>query len=428
MRPARRPSAGATRSTCSSASPEAMPPEPASRRRGRPGTECSPGSSSCSTDALRRSPPWPRCPPRKSQHVLAGSRRQSRARASSKMRCISCGGAHPISTPIPRPYRSRLPPRTSRPSAPCYRRPEVRLGLGRERCRGVRSRPTSQCRGGCRERRSHSVAGEHPPGRARESHRSGLRRRAPARLLAGSRADRGRERRGRHRAPLEDPDHAQGAGGGGKPDRDRRVLHRHEPDRARRRAPPRRPRLQRALQQHPERGRDGDGGDRLPRPPARRPQPRGAPGPVEEVRRRLPRGPRQDPGHRGLWPHRPSGRRARRGLRAERRLLRHRQPAPDGQQQARRVARGAARGQRLRDASRPGHGADPRHDRQRRARADEGGRLPHQPQPRQRGGDRGPRGGAPAGAPGRRGDRRLPAGARAPTPSASPRPCKKCRT
>ena len=59
-----------------------------------------------------------RCPPRTSQHGLAGSRRRPRARASSKILCISRGGARPISTPIARPYRSRLPPRTSSSTAP----------------------------------------------------------------------------------------------------------------------------------------------------------------------------------------------------------------------------------------------------------------------------------------------------------------------
>ncbi len=54
-----------------------------------------------------------RCPPRKSRHVLAGPRRRSRRGASSKVLCTSCGGAPPISAPIARPYRSRLPPRTS---------------------------------------------------------------------------------------------------------------------------------------------------------------------------------------------------------------------------------------------------------------------------------------------------------------------------
>ena len=100
---------------------------------------------------------------------------------------------------------------------------------------------------------------------------------------------------------------------------------------------PRRPRVQRAVQQHAQRGGDGDRGDHRAGAPAGRSLARGAHGPVAQGGHRQPRGARQDAGHRRLRAHRLAARRAGRGARHARGLLRHHDQAAAGQQRARRA-------------------------------------------------------------------------------------------
>ena len=175
----------------------------------------------------------------------------------------------------------------------------------------------------------------------------------------GGRPRREGPRRARPRDPEPDPGHRAGALRGPPPAHARHLLHRHEPGRPRRRQPARRPRLQRAVQQHPQRRGAGDRRDHRPRPPARGPLAGDARGPVEEGRALLLRGPRQDARHRRLRPHRHAGRRPRRGGRHAGALPRHRAEAADGQQPPGGVPGGGAGPGRLRHPARPGDAAHP---------------------------------------------------------------------
>ena len=124
--------------------------------------------------------------------------------------------------------------------------------------------------------------------------------RSAGRGRAGCRA--GRRRPARY--PVQDPgDHGgpgapSGTGGRG------RLLHRHQPDRPRRRRRCRGGGVQRAVLQHPQRGGTGHRGDHQPRPAAERPGPRPARRRLGQVGDRQPRGPRADAGHRRLRQHR----------------------------------------------------------------------------------------------------------------------------
>ncbi len=123
------------------------------------------------------------------------------------------------------------------------------------------------------------------------------------------------------------------------------------------------------------------------------------------------RDPRQDARHRRLRPHRPAGRRPRRGRGDARRLLRHRGPTADGQQPRDQDARRAPRAERLRHAPRAGDAADARHVRRARGRSDARGELPAQREPGHRRRHRRARRGARERPRRRRGDRRVPRGA-----------------
>ena len=95
------------------------------------------------------------------------------------------------------------------------------------------------------------------------------------------------------------------------------------------------------------------------------------------------RSPRQNAGHRRLRPHRPAGRRDRRGARDAGGLLRRRRQASDGQQPLDEDARRAPCTERLRDAARAGDAADQEDDRRPRDRRDARGQLRAQREPRQ---------------------------------------------
>ena len=178
-----------------------------------------------------------------------------------------------------------------------------------------------------RERRGDLPAGGLPPRDVPRSPRRG-------------RARREGPRRARPRHPQQDPGLSPRPGGGPPAAHAGRLLHRHEPGGPRRRQPARGERLQRAVQQHPQRRGAGHRGDHRPGTPARGPLARDARGPLAQAGALLLRGPRQDARHRRLRPHRHPGRRPRRGARHAGAVPRHRGEAVDGQQPAGRLPAG----------------------------------------------------------------------------------------
>ena len=159
---------------------------------------------------------------------------------------------------------------------------------------------------------------------------------------------------------------------------DRRVLHRHQPDRPRRRRPAGHRRVQRAVLQHPQRRRARHRRDHRARAAAPREDPADARRHLGQVRAGQPRGARPHARHRRLRQHRHPAVQPRRGPRLPGDLLRHRRPARARQRAPGRHPRPAPRRVRRGHAARRRTAGQRRAVRCRRVRQDEAALDVHQ--------------------------------------------------